>query len=400
VPPRFFISYARFDDVKSRLTDVANELRQEVRSAASIQENDLQEIGFLDSTNIQNGEDWEKALGTAVRTIRVLVCFCSPQFLDSPYCAKEFAVFQKRLQKAGNLVDDQVVIIPVIWDVGAPKRELPQALARYYQPKGFPDAYNTAGLMHLNKLRQTYPEAYDQVITKLVSLIGNAQRASKLPAWPDDLKFEDLPNFFHNPAPQPYHLTLTVLHEKKTQWKPDESGPNIGSIFDGVAKQNTASGVYWQEIVPDLKNLRAELDRARNERQASIIVVSREDAGKPPWKQLLEIVDDPARTNCAVLLGWSDENPGAPASPAMIAAEIQKLLPNTSAGTSFHDSFPIDDTEKLSNALIKAATALRLKLMKEDPAEKADSAELRAGAVNQGITPDTQPINTGPGKAS
>ncbi len=395
-PPRFFISYARFDDRKARLTRVANELREEVASKASIATKDLQEIGFLDASNIENGADWENALGDALRRIRVLVCMCSPHFLDSPYCAKEFAVFQRRLEMAGKGAHEQVVIIPVIWEVGAPRRELPEAIAKYFQPKGFPESYITDGLAEIIKFPVSHQEDYEKVISQLAKIIGNAQAASKLPEWPDPIAFEELPNFFHNPTPQPYHLTLTVLHERKTQWKPLESGPNIGSIFDRVAKQNvTASGVHWQEIVPDLQKLGAALDKAQEERQASIIVVSRASAAQSPWKELLQIVDNPARTNCAVLLGWDD----AAASPAVITEEIQKLLPNTSAGASFHDHFPIDDESKLSDALIKAITGLRLKLMKEDPAERAESAELRAQAVENGIAPDSQPINKGPGGA-
>jgi TIR domain len=398
MPPRFFTSYARFDNPKARMKKVVDLLRQEVAAVASIKENDLDKIGFFDVTNIENGADWEKVLGNALREIPVLVCMCSPQFFDSPYCAKEFAVFQKRMQDAGNAIDDQVIVIPVIWEVGAPRRELPAVLAKYYQRKdGLPEAYHTDGLSQLSRF-PSHRNKFLKVIDRLARTIGNAQAASKLPKWPHVVKFTTLVSSFHNPAPEPYHLTLTVLHNDTTQWKPQVAGPNIGEIFDIVARNNTtASGVNWEEIPADLATFAADLDKAQQQRQASIIVVSRKAATEPAWKDLLDVVDNPKRTNCAVLLGLEEDDPDNPATEAALRAELEKLLPKTGSN-KFHGSFPIGNNDKLKDAFIAMVGPLRKSVSEADQPLKVRSEELRNEALDTGFSPDVKPQVTGPGE--
>lgn len=399
--PRFFTSYARFDNPESRMKRVVDRLRREVAAVASIKENDLDKIGFFDVTTIGNGADWEKALGSALREIPVLVCMCSPQLFDSPYCAKEFAVFQKRMQDAGKAIDNQIIIIPVIWEVGAPRRELPAAIAKHYQRKdGLPEAYHTDGLSQLSRF-PSHRDKYLKVLDKLARMIGNAQAASTLPKWPQPVKFDRLASSFHNPVPEPYHLTLTVLHDELTQWKPHVGGPNIGDIFDSVARTNTtATGVNWEEIPPDLTTFAVDLDKAQQQRQASIIVVNRKAATKSPWKDLLDIVDDPKRTNCAVLLGSEDDDPSNPATEATLRTELENLLPRTGSG-KFHGSFPVGNIQKLKDAFIAMVGPLRKSVSSADQPMKVESVELRNEALSEGVSPDAKPLVTGPGgKAS
>src|SRR4051812_8552353 len=110
----FFASYARCDDNKfSRMRSVIELLEERVRSlrgGASTQ------IAFVDVASIQTGDEWQKRLSSAVHEAYVLVCMMSASYFSSEWCAREFAIFRRRLELLGAGAPG--VIIPVIWDIG------------------------------------------------------------------------------------------------------------------------------------------------------------------------------------------------------------------------------------------------------------------------------------------
>jgi len=101
----FFTSYARLDNREGRLTTAVNRLRD--RLIAKTGEN--VEI-FFDTQELKNGVEWQERLGAALKDTRVIVCLCSPAYLKSAFCAKEFEIFRLRVEAAAG---HDVAIIPI-----------------------------------------------------------------------------------------------------------------------------------------------------------------------------------------------------------------------------------------------------------------------------------------------
>src|SRR5438309_860684 len=84
-----FISYARIN--KTRYVEkFVRELTQQIIDKTPYGPN---EIVFFDTTSINTGQDWSRVLGDALRTSKVIVCLCTPHYLNSEFCGKELQVF-------------------------------------------------------------------------------------------------------------------------------------------------------------------------------------------------------------------------------------------------------------------------------------------------------------------
>lgn len=105
--PRFFLSYASADSAKDGLLhQFADDLQAAVADRLRITSEDA---GFIDKEGIRSGQLWADRLGWALRNSRVLVCLVSADYLSSVPCGKELHVFIKRRErnKADN---PQVII--------------------------------------------------------------------------------------------------------------------------------------------------------------------------------------------------------------------------------------------------------------------------------------------------
>lgn len=185
----FFLSYARRDDredafVEQFYADLLTELRD--RGAAC-----EGQLSFRDSARIRLGADWEKAIGDAVGSCRALVALCSPGYVNSAYCGKEWAVFQDRLRRYRIETDaDAPALIPVRW---LPIRgALPPAMSRYqYTERGMDpkmrEEYAERGLMHIMR---TDPAGatYRAVMSAVADGVRRAAERYGLPQVKPDLK--------------------------------------------------------------------------------------------------------------------------------------------------------------------------------------------------------------------
>src|SRR5687768_10063047 len=116
----FFTSYARLDNRDGKLAKAIDAIKDRVIAktgeAATV---------FFDTTDLKNGIEWEQALGDALKEIRVVVCLCSPSYLKSAFCAKEFEIFRRRVDADAK---NTVAIIPVVWEPVA----LPEVIRRFH----------------------------------------------------------------------------------------------------------------------------------------------------------------------------------------------------------------------------------------------------------------------------
>jgi hypothetical protein len=379
----FFTSYARLDNSDAKLGDTVKKIEGRVRAlmgaAADVN------IAFFDADDLRTGQEWEVRLGDTLKEAKIIVCMCSPTYVNSAYCAKEFEVFRRRLIAAADQARGKVAIVPVVWEPGA----LPEAILRYQlKDARFPDPYGkTVGLSQFSRLK-SQSDKLDDVIEVLAEIINDAEANANLPAWTDEIRFDDLPSFLQHPKPEPYkNMTLTVLHDDAAQWKMGGVRKGIGAIADVVASD---LHIALEIIDPNAATLPQKLDAARTARHMSIVAVAFDDAQTPPWQQMLAQVDQAGRTNCAVLVGFRQPEL---TSATDIQAKLKQLLPQSSTPGSRHSAFALNDEKGCANALKAAVAALQMDLITEDKnnAQQVDSQELRDEAAKQGIALDARP---------
>ena len=379
----FFTSYARPDNSDTKLGDAIKKLEGRVRAKMGAAAN--VEIAFFDINDITTGQQWEQRLGAVLRETKIIVCMCSPTYVNSAFCAKEFEVFRRRLAMAADPEAAQVAIVPVVWEPGT----FPNAILEYQlNDARLPDAYGkTLGLSHFSRL-PSQADKLDDAIEVLADVIDQADQNAVLPVWTDPIVFDDLPSFPHHPKAEPYkNVTLTVLHDDRAQWKMGGIRHPIGFIADLAAKDLQVS----LEIVdPNPATLPQRLEQAKTARHMSIIAIDHDDAQNPKWQQMLADIDQAARSNCAVLVGWKQPEL---TSPADIQSWLKQLLPNSSGSAARHSSFPLNDEKGCKKALTSAIAGLQMALIAEDKhlAQTVDSPVLRSEAEKNGIDVDSHP---------
>jgi hypothetical protein len=380
----FFTSYARSDNGDTKLEGAIRKLETRVR--AKIGAADDAKIAFFDVEDIKTGQDWEQRLDSVLRSARMIVCMCSPTYVNSAFCAKEFEVFRRRFVQAS--APDNVVIVPVIWEPGL----LPAAVQKFqFTDASLPDAYGkTLGLSHFARLPSQAGKLED-AIEALADVINRAEQNGVLEEWHEPIKFEDLPSFVHNPRSERYqNVTLTVLHGDRAQWKMRTLRRSVGALADAAAKDLQIS---LEILDPDVVTLGARLDQAKAHRHMSIVAIDVDDARTAPWQQLLADIDAAKRSNLAVLVGW--KNPELVSSGDR-QAKLRTLLPASSGPTALHTYFPLGDERNAASALKATIAALQMALIDEDKhlAQTVDSAELRNEAEANGIDVDSRPSVT------
>jgi hypothetical protein len=376
----FFASYARIDDEREELREVMKQLIHAVK----VELGNQVEV-FFDVQDIENGEEWEKRLGESLRNLRVLVSMCSPSYVKSAYCAKEFAVFRQRIEDAAESMGS--AILPVIW-VPTP---LPAAIGNIHQAHdaSMPADYALTGLRKYSQLIGQQ-DNFKLVLDALAKDIKRAYVSSPLDPWDKDVEFEKLPNSFDNPKPAPYGVQLTVLDHEESRWKPGYDN-TIGQLFDQVTG---ALQTPWQNVPATVADLLAKLEDARKRRIGVIYVVDSAAAINAPWDQMLKDLDASKQTNFAVLVARPKRQMP---SDAEKTAELQKLLPHSSGTGTLHDFFPRNDETACKNVLTRTISLLVRRLVSEDEAASVQADHLRDQAMRDGIEVDRLATLPNPG---
>jgi hypothetical protein len=114
MPYECFFSYAREDRTR-RLNRFVDDLRKKLHLRKRMKQD---EAVFFDGESIDVGAPWKQALSTALRTSRVFLSVCTPNYINSDYCGKEFQVFLERyLAYESQAVGEKPLnlIIPILW---------------------------------------------------------------------------------------------------------------------------------------------------------------------------------------------------------------------------------------------------------------------------------------------
>src|SRR5438034_8836373 len=110
----FFFSYAR-----ANRDQYLDQFYKDLCEEAALKEFwPNHEVGFFDTKSIETGTMWDQELAKALSTCRVLVAICSPDYVNSTYCGKEFQVFHERhqtYQTRHKSAKQPRFIFPVVW---------------------------------------------------------------------------------------------------------------------------------------------------------------------------------------------------------------------------------------------------------------------------------------------
>lgn len=185
----FYLSYARLD--RGRFVErFFEDLSKAVRSELGL--SNYTAVGFINRHDAPESVRSQVAVEQALKTSRTMVALLSPGYFQTDYMAKEWQVFQKRIQ-----VDDRqkpsistersdTLVLPIIW---IPWDDTPTSLvskAACYI--GNPDnIYNSAGMLYF--MRSATLLEYGEVIKAIVHRILNNLKEGGLPpprsAMPD-----------------------------------------------------------------------------------------------------------------------------------------------------------------------------------------------------------------------
>ena len=383
-PYLYFASYARHDarrarpGVPSPLERVFEKLRDRVRAKAGINDEDaIKRIAFVDAQSIATGEEWEERLSDAAHHAQVLVCFVSPTYFNSEWCAKEFDLFRRRVEQRAD-VGTAPVIIPIIWE----KCHLLQAVARFQcADVRLPDVYLKHGLSVLRNIKanQRYEGA---AIEALAEMILEAARMMLPPLVPR-IGFQALPRAFDNPGP--YGIALVTI---------GPGGPHtaVGTI-ETVARvvDNVAFDlkIPWREVTVD-PSLAQSVAAAARDRAIVVIVCDAKSAASEPHASHLASLAK-SGTPLIVLVGVSAATPDPSAARAVASAL-------GSDDRHAIECFSLANPREFSVKLSRMVTRRRIALIETDPPVRVADAEILREAELAGRDLSTRPGLIGPGR--
>jgi hypothetical protein len=189
----FFFSYAR-DDQDDYLDKFYKDLCQKIRLAKRLDPGD---VGFLDQSNIQIGDKWNEKLAEALRTCKVMVSICSPNYFARPYCGKEFKVcLDRQASKSGTAT----AMFSVIW--GMPAESVHPAMRKFqYNHGSLPKIYAKEGLWYMMDLTR-HSDDYKEFVHRLAQAIVKAGTAHPLPELKILRSMDQVPNAFAKNSPR------------------------------------------------------------------------------------------------------------------------------------------------------------------------------------------------------
>ncbi|HET6974901.1 MAG TPA: FxsC protein [Pyrinomonadaceae bacterium] len=390
----FFFSYKRVVDLaylKQFFDDLSDEVRAQREAPSS------QPIGFFDIKDVEQGDEWEPTLATALQDSAVLVSVYSMKYFQSEYCGKEFQVFQMRREEYRNskLAEGELepqlppVIKPVLWMPLA--SDLDPKLKKLQYTWGDPnDIQNRDGLRYVLQLKSKYETEYKEYIIRLAKEIIEVSDKYKLPKLrnlPDLRQVTSAFKAVTQPAAvsvnKPTQTTRTSSKHVRfifaaaepelfagkrgneayrdnggADWKPfyPQVTRRIGSLVQNIVSADDLD--FSSDELPLDKNLIKEIEKAYDERKIVVILVDGWTvAYKDEYRAILKEFDEEIKSkyiNYSVLVPWNEGDPdNDEKKKSDILGQVQQTLSFRSeklAHTAFyHDS--INTVEKLRDVL-------------------------------------------------
>jgi FxsC-like protein len=380
------------------------------------------EVLFKAYRDIQVGDEWPSRLDRALDGARLLLYMDCPHYFNSPWCGREFEIFRRRRAAWSNRHGGQApagTMLPVRWIPGNS-----HAVAQPFQftDAAFPPQYSELGarkLLHLGRTAQ-----WRKVVAALAVRLKEALDAPPLPAvLPPPGPVHEWPSAFSEAPPAP-HAVLAAAPA------PISSraacfvflAPTQGELAEArvvTSAWDLADGWGWRPFHPQMdesvgalaqraagdRNLRFTpfacdqhlIGRLKAARDARVPVVIFAD----PWclkiahyRKLLGDYDDVNLLNCAVLVPWNRDDPHTAAEEERLLQDLRQVCwQKVAQGLPGHH-WRIGSSDELRERARTVLDEITMRLVDHAGAgelRRAQSAELAAAALTQGIRTDTQP---------
>lgn len=396
MPIQFFFSYAR-DDQDPYLDSFYAELVEEVRLRVGESKAHVGRLAFRDKKKVELGQRWRDEIWRALGTSEVFVYLCSPLYLRSEWCKKEWAAFATRLpDNCGASPDGGKALrrmIPVVW---IPAPQMVEAIGEFQYTHDSPPEYAKEGLRYLAKME---PAKYEKVLHQLVdAVLTAAQGGPELKQWdarPDvdqlrppwdasgqaePAQAGDGPSPGVAPTPRSVSLVVVVATREELE-SPDcrltlaayGNGPNPELCWrpyyppDGtciapcVASAVSAENLF-PEIIPLGDDLAEQLRQAETENKIVVLVVDPLTLSLKKYRSRLAPFDQERFYNCCVLVPVNEQDPEVRRRSADWGSLLEATFPRQAVGGGLPDL--VTSSEAFKERIAGSLTRCRMNIMR------------------------------------
>lgn len=424
----FFVSYARQDSTgDSKLRQFYDELIKEILLLKHFPESNA---GFFDVEDIAFGAPWKTELAEALRTCRVFLSLCSPAYVNSDYCGREFRIFSERQDgyvTAKKPANAPHLILPILW--GPPNQAYPQLIQDLQYSDGeFPAVYAEQGLNYMMSLNE-HKDDYVKFRRRLATIIVEEGERHDLPELKTLLDLKDVKSVFFPASPEERRPgdTLQSGGFKKIWVAYLAARPNELANLRNVQPYGSQGRMEWQPYLPDIDksigvlaqevvskqnlfyfplelettdDLVPVLEKAESNKEIVLIIVDAWTVRIAAYSDLLKPYDKINLSNCSVVIPWNDNDPETSQDSPKLKKAIQETLKYTSEfkrNTVYYRD-TITSSEALAEDLMKTLANIRMKLLEsaDDPEEPIQDDELAVQARQKGIAVETLLTVQGP----
>lgn len=388
MPYQYFFSYAR-ENRNSDLDRFLQDLRNKILLQRYFPDH---EIGFFDGDAIEIGAPWKTTLATGLRTSRVFLALCSPNYINSEYCGKEFTAFLERYRAyvaATNPPKPPKLILPILW--GAPGGSLREVIKEFqYTDDDFPSVYAQEGLRYMMELKE-HADDYTKFVTRLAQKIVEAGAEHALPELPTLRPLDEISSAFHDAArpeanegdrawfvfvaarPAELQPPRTSVDRYKRaggrDWRPfdpDARDP-VGMFAQAAATEYQR---YFDEI-PVTSDLIARVDEAWKVHEPVLVLVDPWTLKVPAYQAEVKRLDRYIADNCAIVVPWNSPDPETSAQREPLKALVaQTFQYRAKVGKALHYWGEVESAADLRGRLLEMLAYYTNKTLETTDAEK------------------------------
>jgi FxsC-like protein len=369
---RFFFSYAR----ENRDRDL-DRFFKNLCTAIKLEEYVPKgELVFFDGESIETGAPWKDELGKGLRTSRALLAVCSPDYINSDYCGKEFQVFLERVasyKAANSLPIAPPLIIPVIW--GNPSGSLREVVSELqYSDNDFPAVYAKEGLRYVMQLSK-HKDDYKRFVKRLAQKIVRDGKAHPLPDLAALRPLDQVNSAWAAPGPQSgetpgdnawfvfvaakpneFSYPRTAVERYRARggrdWRPyhPDFQETIGILAQGAAAKYS---LYFGEM-PLNNDLVSRIEEAEKKGEIVIVLVDAWTLKVASYRDLMRRIDKVNFENCALMIPWNAPDPETEQYQADLRETLEKTFKFKSAfRKTLYYSDSIDSARELRARLLR-----------------------------------------------
>jgi FxsC-like protein len=416
MPFTCFVSYVRTDRQDAYIKQFVDDLRTGINVHTTVSREDAV---FFDTESLPLASEWEPKLRQALSSAKVMVSLCSPNYLDSDFCGREYKVFLERRERsiAEQPRTDCDVIIPLLWV--PPDEPLPKVISQFqYSHPALPNVYKQDGLYLMMKLTK-YSDDYQVFLNELVKKIVSASHVS-LSNFNDLGPFTSIENAFKPGAASvqqrhrgPNNIYFAYIAAAKNEiaevrqtvtsygnsgWDWSPYGTKIGKVAQGVTTEND---FRYRELELD-KDLIVHIEEAERNKEIVVLLVDAWTVGIQGYGNILRGYDGRYFINSGALVAWGTADPETDSRRERLLQGLQAVFPRKMLQPPVaHCWEGISSEEGLRRSLESVLNVIQMNVLSVGKVErKAESTSLVEQAKQAGITLDEKPTLRGPSATS